>query len=118
VPDTPGFKVTASDSTADAPLAALQQLLESAIRIALDDTVAGNRERLADQDEIAKALGDDAVKKLMADRGVGGQISDAVSAVKKSFDADRELAGRAEQTVTDVGKAAVAKLAELKKIFG
>jgi hypothetical protein len=118
VPDTPGFKVTASDSATDAPLAALQQLLESAVRIALDDTVAGNRERLAEQDGIAKAFGDDAVKKLMTERGVGGKISDAVNAVKKGFDADRELAGRAERTVTDVGKAAITKLAELKKTFG
>ena len=37
VPDTPGFKVTTTSSATEAPLAALQDLMAKALRLALDE---------------------------------------------------------------------------------
>ena len=118
VPDMPGFKVTTTSSATEAPLAALQDLMAKALRLALDNTVAGNKDQFAEQEATVKAFDDDIVRKLMADRTAGGQIRDAIDTVRKGFEADRELAARAERTVADVGKAAMAKLAELGKAFG
>ena len=80
--------------------------------------MAGNKDQFAEQEATVKAFDDDIVRKLMADRTAGGQIRDAIDTVRKGFEADRELAARAERTVADVGKAAMAKLAELGKAFG
>jgi hypothetical protein len=118
VPDTPGFKVTTTSSATEGPLAALRELLDNALHLALEETATGDQTRLAEQEDIVKALDDGTVRKLMADRTVGAQIRDAVNAVRKGFEADRELAARAEQTITDVGKAAAAKLTELGKALG
>ncbi|WP_456621081.1 MULTISPECIES: hypothetical protein [unclassified Bradyrhizobium] len=118
VPDTPGFKVSTTSSAAEGPLAALHELLDKALRLALEETSAGNNARIAAQDLTIKAFDDGTVKKLLTDPTVGSQIRETANTVRKSFEADRELAARAEKTITDVGKAATAKLTELGKTFG
>jgi hypothetical protein len=118
VPDTPGFKVSTTSSATEGPLAALHELLDKALGLALEETTAGNAARLADQEQIVKAFDDGAVKKAISDPNNGPQIRDSVNAVRKSFEADRELAARAEKTITEVGKAASAKLTELGKSLG
>jgi hypothetical protein len=118
VPDAPGFKVSTTSSATEGPLAALRELLDKALGLALEQTAAGNAARLADQELTAKAFDDGAVKKAISDPNNGGQIRDSINAVRKSFEADRELAARAEKTITDVGKAAGAKLTELGKSLG
>lgn len=118
VPDAPGFKVSTTNSATEGPLAALQDLLDQALRVALEETSAGNSARLADQDQTVKAFDDGAVKKAISDPTIGPQIRESVDAVRKGFEVDRELAARAEKNITDVGRAAIAKLNELGKTFG
>jgi hypothetical protein len=118
VPDTPGFKVSTTSSATEGPLEALKELLDQALRQALDETSAGNSARLADQEQTVKAFDDSAVKKAIGDPTIGGQIRDSVNAVRKGFEVDRELAARAEKNITEVGKAAIAKLNELGKTLG
>ncbi|SEM27563.1 hypothetical protein [Bradyrhizobium sp. OK095] len=118
VPDAPGFKVSTTNSATEGPLAALQDLLDQALRLALEETSAGNSARLADQDQTVKAFDDGAVKKAISDPTIGPQIREGVDAVRKGFEVDRELAARAEKNITDVGRAAIAKLNELGKTFG
>ncbi|MGY8706528.1 hypothetical protein RAD16_12385 [Bradyrhizobium sp. 18BD] len=118
VPDTPGFKVSTTSSATEGPLAALKELLDQALSQAFDETSAGNSARLADQEQTVKAFDDSTVKKSIGDPTIGGQIRDSVNAVRKGFEADRELAARAEKNITEVGKAALAKLNELGKILG
>ncbi|MBR0774293.1 hypothetical protein JQ625_05555 [Bradyrhizobium diazoefficiens] len=118
VPDTQGFKVSTTSSAAEAPLTILGKLLDKALGLALEETAAGNAARLADQEQAVKAFEDGAVKKAAGDPNIGGQISESINAVKKAFPADRELGARAEKTITDIGKAASAKLTELAKSLG
>jgi len=118
VPDTPGFKVSTTSSATEGPLAALHELLDEALGLALKETEAGSNARLADQEQTVKAFDDGAVKKAIGDPNVGGQIRESVNAVRKGFEADRELAARAEKNITEVGKAAIAKLNELGKLLG
>src|SRR5689334_6054448 len=80
--------------------AALKELLDQALRQALEETSAGNSARLADQEQTVKAFDDSAVKKAIGDPTIGGQIRDSVNAVRKGFEADRELAARAEKNIT------------------
>lgn len=118
VPDAPGFKVSTTSSATEGPLAALHELLDKALSLALEETASGNSARLAEQEQTVKAFDDGAVKKAIADPNIGAQIRESVNSVRKGFEADRELAERAEKTITEVGKAATAKLTELGKIFG
>ena len=118
VPDAPGFKVSTTSSATEGPLAALKELLDQVLRQALEDTSAGNTARFADQEQTVKAFDDSTLKKVISDPTIGGQIRDSVNAVRKGFEADRELAARAEKNITEVGKAAIAKLNELGKILG
>ncbi|RXT36525.1 hypothetical protein [Bradyrhizobium betae] len=118
VPDTPGFKISTTSSATEGPLAALQELLDKALGLALEETASGNSARAADQDQTVKAFDDGAVKKAISDPAIGPQVRESVNAVRKSFEADRELAARAEKNIADVGKAAIAKLNELGKTLG
>lgn len=118
VPDAPGFKVSTTSSATEGPLTALHDLLDEALRAALEETSAGNSACLADQDQTVKAFDDGTVKKAISDPTIGPQIRDSINTVKKGFEADRELAARAEKNITDVGKAAIAKLNELGKTLG
>lgn len=119
VPDMPGFKVSASGSTVDAPFATLQGLLEASLKAALDDAVAENSRRAAEQADLANAFGDDALKKLAAtDKATGNEVNLRIAAIGKNFEADRQQGAQAEKSIAAIGKAAIAKLAELKKQFG
>ncbi|WP_441237672.1 hypothetical protein [Bradyrhizobium sp. 930_D9_N1_4] len=118
VPDAPGFKVSTTSSATEGPLAALHDLLDQTLSLALEETAAGNSARLADQEQTVKAFDDGAVKKAISDPNIGGQVRESVNAVRKGFEADRELGARAEKNLTETGKAAIAKLNELGKIFG
>ena len=119
VPDTPGFKLSASASTVDAPFAVLQGLLETSLKIALAATETENRRRTAEQADFASAFENGALKRLAeVDAATGKNVKLRIAALQKSFAADRRQGVQAENDIAAIGKAALDKLADLKKQIG
>jgi hypothetical protein len=115
VPDTPSFKVSASDSVPGKPLDDLQQLMRQALDAAAKDLKAGNAARAAERADVIAAMKIDSVARILAS---DAELKQLAADATKAFTDDQQQADQAEQALAAASNAALAKLAELSKLLG
>jgi hypothetical protein len=113
VPDSPGFKVSVSDSVSGAPLGDLQQLARQALDGAAKDLKAGNATRAAERADVTAAMKIAAVARMVAD---DAELKQLAADATKAFKEEQQQADQAEQALATASKAALAKLTELSKL--
>lgn len=114
VPDTPSFKVSASDPALGNALGEFQQV----VRTALDETAANLKAstaaRAAERADIVAVLKGAPLKRIIeSDSAVKHQVAEATKALE-----EEEQADQAEETLARASKAALAKIAELRERLG
>ena len=113
VPDTPGFKVSESDPVLGDALGELQRIIQTALDQAATNLKASRAARAAERAEITAVLKGDALNRLIeSDSELKQQVADASRALKE------EEADQAEEVLARTSKAALAKIAELRKRGG
>jgi len=111
VPDLPSFKVSASDSVLGDALGEFQQIVRTALEQAAANLKASTAARAAERADVAAVLESAALKRVIkSDSELKQQVADASKALK-----EEEQAGQAEETLARASKAALAKIAELRK---
>jgi hypothetical protein len=115
VPDSPGFKASASTSTQTAPLEDFRALLSSALRDAASIMTTGNSARAAERADVAAVIKSAAFKRVAGDdKDLAQQVSDAQKALATEESDDKQ----AEGTLATMSKAALAALAQIGKLAG
>jgi hypothetical protein len=114
VPDAPSFKVSASDPVLGNALGEFQQV----VRTALDETAANLKAstaaRAAERADIMAVLKGAPLRRIIeADSALKQQVADATKALQEEEEADKS-----EETLARASKAALAKIAELRKRLG
>jgi len=115
VPETSGFKASASVSVQRDALRDFEQLLRDALGKAADKLKAGNAARASERDAVAAVIKTAAVRRIL---GSDAELRKQVTEETKAFEEDQKQADQAEQAVAAASRAVLAKLSELSKLFG
>jgi hypothetical protein len=111
IPESPGFKVSATDAVLDEVLGPFEKMVKGALEAAAAKIKAGNESRAAERGELAKALKTAAFKRVLeGDPDLKQQVASATEAMNKER-AEGELA---EQTLDDASKGTLAALKSLR----
>jgi hypothetical protein len=114
VPDSPGFKTSASKSAADDVVDDLQELVRRGLDAAAARFKAGNEARAAERAEVTRALKSRAlVRVLEADPELKAQLLE----VTKGFKEEHRQAVEDERTLEAATENAMAELASLTKLL-
>jgi len=114
VPDTPSFKVSASDPVLGNALGEFQQIVRATLDQAGTDLKASSAARAAERAEIVAVLKGAPLRRIIeSDSALKQQVADATKALQ-----EEEQADQAEETLARASKAALAKIAELRKSLG
>ncbi len=115
VPDAPAFKASATTSTPAGPLDDFRTFVADALSAATQRQKAARAVRVSDRASLAGILKGDAVKRTAdADPAIASRIE----AARKSLADDEKDDKQAEETLASIGKAALAALADVKKLLG
>jgi hypothetical protein len=115
VPDAPAFKASATTSTPSGPVDDFRSFVADAVSATLQRQKAARAVHAADRASVASALKSDVLKRAAAaDPAVATKV-DAASKTLAQDDKDDKLA---EETLASMGKAALAVLADVKKLLG
>jgi hypothetical protein len=114
VPDMPSFKVSASDPVLGSALGEFQQVVRTALEQTAANLKAGTAARAAERADIMAVLKGAPLKRIIeSDSVLKQQVADATKALQAEEQADQ-----AEETLARASKAALAKIAELRKRVG
>jgi hypothetical protein len=114
VPDTPSFKVSASDPALGNALGEFQQVVLTALDETAANLKASTAARAAERADIMAVLKGAPLKRIIeSDSALKQQVADATKALQ-----EEEQADQAEETLARASKAALAKIAELRKRVG
>ena len=115
VPDTPGLKATVGTAAQTGPIDEFRALLTGALGDAASRLKAGNAARATERADLSAALGSAAFKRVTgADRDIAAQVTEAQGVMANEERADKQ----AEENLATVSKAALAALAQLRKVAG
>lgn len=115
VPDSPGFKASASTPTQSAPLDDFRALLSAALSDAADGMKAANAARAGERADVAAVFKSAAFKRIAGDdRDLAQQVSDA----QKSMATEESDDKQAEEALATISKAALAALTQIGKVAG
>ena len=115
VPDTPGVKATVGTAAQTGPMDEFRALLTGALSDAASRLKDGNAKRAAERSELSAALGSATFKRVTgADRDIAAQVTEAQGAMSNEERTDKQ----AEESLATVSKAALAALAQLRKVAG
>lgn len=115
VPDTPHFKTSATEPVHGESLELLEDLLRAGLADATERLRAGNVARRAEHADVASALKSAAVKRLVAS---DAELEQQVTLVAKELKEQERVAGERQEALAEVGKAAQAALASVRKLLG
>lgn len=114
VPDTPSFKVSASDPVLGDALVEFQRIVRATLDQAGADLKASSAARAAERADIVAVLKGAPLRRIIeSDSALKQQVADATKALQ-----EEERADQAEETLARASKAALAKIAELRKSLG
>lgn len=115
VPDTPSFKVSATDPVHQEALNEFLKLVRTGLSGATEKMKAGNAARAAERAEVTAVLKTAGLKRILeSDDDLKQQVADVVMAFKE----DQQQADEAELALTAAGKGALSALAALDKLLG
>ena len=112
IPDSPNFKVSASESVQGGALDDFQHLARTALAQAAADVKASAAARAAERADVVAALKSAPLRRaLESDAELKQQVEEAIKALKQ----DEQQMEEAEPLLAQVSKAAMSKLADLSK---
>jgi hypothetical protein len=115
VPETSGFKGSASVSVQGNALGDFQQMVRNVLGQAAEKLKAGDTTRAGERDAITAVIGTAAVKRILdSDPELMKQVTEET----KAFEEDQKQADQAEQALAAASRAVLAKLSELSKLLG
>jgi hypothetical protein len=115
VPETSGFKASASVSVQGNALADFQQMVRNVLGQAAEKLKVGNATRAGERDAVAAVIGTAAVKRILDS---DAELMKQVTEETKASEEDQKQADQVEQTLAAAGRAVLAKLSELSKLLG
>jgi hypothetical protein len=115
VPDAPAVKTSAGTVPQSQPLDDFRTLLSGALNNAASSLKAGNAQRATDRTALLAALKTDAFTKVV---GSDATLAQQVTAAQQSIAAEATTDAQAETTLAGMSKAALAALAQLRKVAG
>jgi hypothetical protein len=115
VPETSGFKASASVSVQGNALGDFQQMVRNVLGQAAEKLKAGNATRAGERDAVAAVIGTAAVKRILDS---DAELMKQVTEETKASEEDQKQADQAEQALAAASRAVLAKLTELSKLLG
>lgn len=115
VPDAPAFKASATTSTPAGPIDDFRTFVADSLTATTQRQKADRVVRVADRAALATVLKSDVIKRAVAADPTIATKVDAASKALVQDDKDDKLA---EDTLASIGKAALAALADVKKLLG
>lgn len=113
VPDSPGFKTSATASTQAGPIDEFRALLSSALSDAASSMKTGNAQRAAERADVTAAIKSAAFKRIVGDdKDIAQQASDAQKAMATDESDDKQ----AEEALAAMSKAALDALTRLGRL--